>query len=237
MRPRFLNSRLLLHRQILLLYVTRRITDTFQRDIMYCCVQRCIMAAYETINQMRILRQRQLIHNWWHNSHCMTLPSCLDISCLQFPDVFAALGVMLTFQTLDERGKQDVHLPESLDVDQIISQGYELLEEVGGQMHPIAARYRDSLRRMEAKLKTVSAGRAKFLERGPLPTTLPAEEQGRAEYSTNSFPASTDGDYGDSFQQMGQIPVGFGDDFEEIENLFYSTGWYGQGNEWNEMAQ
>ena len=71
MRSRFLNARLVLHRQLLLIYVTRRITDSFQLEIVYCCVQRCIMAAHDIISQMRALHQRTLLHSWWHNSHCM----------------------------------------------------------------------------------------------------------------------------------------------------------------------
>ena len=66
---RFLYCRVLLHRQILLIYVTRRCPEGFQCEIMYPCIRQCITAAHETIYQVQLLSQRRLLHAWWHNSH------------------------------------------------------------------------------------------------------------------------------------------------------------------------
>ena len=67
---RLLSCRLLVHRKVLLTYITHQTTDSFQREIMHCCVRRCIMAAHDTVRQMLQLHQRHLLHSWWHNSHC-----------------------------------------------------------------------------------------------------------------------------------------------------------------------
>jgi hypothetical protein len=68
---RFLNCRLLLHRQILLIYVTRQCLDSFLRQMMYPCIQRCVRAACDTIGQVWMLLERRALHSWWHNAHSM----------------------------------------------------------------------------------------------------------------------------------------------------------------------
>lgn len=147
---------------------------------------------------------------------------------------------MLAFKSLDEPSKQDVRLPKSLDVDEIISHGRELLEEVGGQLHPIATRYVKSLHRMEAKLKTVTASREKVLEAlPPPPPPAPAEEVlAKVEYNLNPFSSNINmnEDFG-QFQQMGgDASMMFVEDFSEIESMFYNTGWFGQ-MEWSDAPQ
>ncbi|OQV06225.1 Fungal Zn2-Cys6 binuclear cluster domain-containing protein [Cladophialophora immunda] len=76
---RYLHARHLIHRQTLLLYITRRVTDPFQREIMLKCVKRCVTAAYDSITQMGSLHHQNKLSSFWHNSHY----------------VFAALGVLL----------------------------------------------------------------------------------------------------------------------------------------------
>jgi hypothetical protein len=199
------------------------------------------MAAHDMISQMRALHQRSLLHSWWHNSHCM----CRIISALSLhntniiADVFAALGVMLAFNSLDEPSKQQVRLPKNLDVNEIIAYGHQLLEEVGGHLHPIAARYVKSLQRMEVKLKTVAASRTKVLEAlPPPPVALHTEEmQPKPEYNAhNLFAGNMNDDFG-QFQQMGgDASMMFVEDFSEIESMFYNTGWFGQV-EWSDAPQ
>lgn len=145
---------------------------------------------------------------------------------------------MLAFQTLDDTSKNDVRLPATINVDQIILEGTELLEEVGGQLHPMASRYLQSLRRMESKLKTLSETRAKILESRPAPVDVPAMElNGRTEGSANSFFGNLEEDFGESFRPMDDPSMVFNEDFSEIEDMFYSTGWFGQMGEWNEPMQ
>ena len=67
---RFLHARHLVHRQTLLLYITHRVTDPFQQDIMRTCVKRCITAAYDSITQVRSLHSQNKVSSSWHNSHC-----------------------------------------------------------------------------------------------------------------------------------------------------------------------
>lgn len=137
---------------------------------------------------------------------------------------------MLAFQTLDEVSKQDVRLPKYIDIDEIVVHGHSLLEEVGGQLHPIAARYLKSLQRMEAKLKMVSTNRAKVFETlPPLPVEEPPLQQQQIDYSMHPFPGTVNEDY--SQFQMGP-PMVFVEDFSEMENMFYNTGWFGQVGEW-----
>ena len=43
-----------------------------------------------------------------------------------------------------------------------------------------------------------------------------------------------DGDFGGSVHQTADTSMWLGEDFSEIENMFYSTGWFGRMGEWNE---
>lgn len=148
---------------------------------------------------------------------------------------------MLAFKSLDESSKQAVRLPLSLDVDEIIEWGKELLEEVGGQLHPIAARYVKSLKRMETKLRAVTASREKVLESLPPPPPPPPPEEvlAKVEYNINPYAGNVNmggGDFG-QFQQVGGDPnMMFVEDFSEIESMFYNTGWFGQV-EWTDAPQ
>lgn len=147
-------------------------------------------------------------------------------------DVFAALGVILAFKTLDEGSQQDVRLPKYINIDEIVMHGNSLLEEVGGQLHPIAARYLKSLQRMEAKLKTVSTNRAKVIESlPPLPADEPPLQQQQIDYSMQPFPGNIPMTEDFTQFQMGQ-PMMFVEDFSEIESMFYNTGWFGQTGDW-----
>lgn len=143
---------------------------------------------------------------------------------------------MLAFNALDEPSKQQVRLPKNLDVNEIIAYGHQLLEEVGGQLHPIAARYVKSLQRMETKLKAVTASRAKVLEAlPPPPPPVPTEEmQPKPDYNAhNLFAGNINNDFS-QFQQIGgDSSMMFVEDFSEIESMFYNTGWFGQ-MEWSD---
>jgi len=147
---------------------------------------------------------------------------------------------MLAFKSLDEPSKHAVRLPKSLDVDEIIAHGNELLEEVGGQLHPIAARYLKSLRRMETKLKTVTASREKVLENLPPPPAPAPQEEVFAKVEYNINPWSNTMQMTDDFGQFQQVgdnsSMMFVEDFNEIESMFYNTGWFGQ-MEWSDAPQ
>ncbi|KIM77707.1 hypothetical protein PILCRDRAFT_825147 [Piloderma croceum F 1598] len=187
---RFLSCWLLVHRQVLLIYITRQITDSFQRKIMHSCARRSIMAAHDTMRQMLQLHQRHLLHLWWHNSH----------------HVFAALGVLLAFQTLDAQSKAEVGLV-SVDVDRVILRGTHLLEEVGDQMHPLVSRYVQSFHQLQSRLRTISTTRAYALTDSiGLPCPAPADSSILLD----------------------------GDDFSDIEDLLYTTDWTSLMADWSE---
>jgi hypothetical protein len=145
--------------------------------------------------------------------------------------VFAALGVVLAFQTLNPQSKEEVALPATVDVDQVILQGRALLEEVGGHLHPLATRYLQSLQKLEGRLRSLSASRVRGGAPDPkiVPVDTPAVDmQGPPEennkngafLATNSV--NTFGGWNGGAESMI-----FDEDFLEIENMFYSTGWGG----------
>lgn len=230
-RSSFLNSRLLIHRQILLIYITRRITDFFQREIMLCCVRRCIMAAYDTITAMQVLYSRSQVNSSWHNSHY----------------VFAALGVMLVFQTLDAQSKANVNLPPGVDVDDVVLRGTEFLDQVGSNMHTMAGKYVQSLRQLQTRLIALSEAKAKDA-RPQMPVMQQGQRQTQAEYPNNFYAgAPTENsmtDFSGPVQPYvnGDSTMMFDYNLAGIENLLYSPGWTGlwdpgmMNNGWNETG-
>jgi hypothetical protein len=100
-----------------------------------------------------------------------------------------------------------------------------------GATWPIEEMPRDDVARfcLAAPRVGYSASRAKILESRPPPVDLPVVElQGRTEGNANSFFGNVDEDFGESFRQMGDSSMVFNEDFSEIEDMFYSTGWFGQ---------
>ena len=197
----------------------RRIEDSFQRDITHTCVRRCVVAAYETISAMQLLRQQGMQNSFWHNSHY----------------VFSAVGVLMVFQTLGNQSTIDVGIPASTNIDRIILDGTILLEEVGAQMHSIATRYAQSLHQLQAKLRTLLLNKTRATQTAqPAPagvaqtTDLLGVEN--VEDTTMSGSMNT---VRDSMPQNAE-PVQFFDfDTTAIDNLFYSPGWTGLFDDWN----
>ncbi|KAL7922734.1 hypothetical protein ACQKWADRAFT_320672 [Trichoderma austrokoningii] len=150
---RFLHIRLLIHRQTLLYYILRRIPDPFQADLAHLCIRRCAIAAYDAIDQVHLLTQKNLLSSSWHNSHY----------------VFTALSVLLVYQHLDPHSRSKVDIPQSLDVDSIIGHGLEHLQRVGGDIHPLASRYVRSFQQLQTRLQaigTLSANAPLLVVRG-----------------------------------------------------------------------
>ncbi|KAH8802542.1 N-terminal binuclear Zn cluster-containing/DNA binding domain-containing protein [Xylogone sp. PMI_703] len=218
---RFLNARLLLHRQILLIYVTCFVKDDFQREVMHCSVRRCIIAAHETVCQVRLLHEKRFFHYWWHHSHF----------------IFAALGVMLAFKMLDPQRKEDARLPDSIDVDQAIIDGKGLLEEVGSHLHPLASRYLQSYQRLEVRLQEMAAERENEVNLPRRPQqgdTQSSDVAGRGESVGDQY-FSPDGDgSGIFYKPTDELTMLLDNDFSEFENIFNGTGWSGLISDWNE---
>ena len=134
---RFLGARQLIHRQLLLVVISRRLEDPFQNELVHLCVGRCVAAAYDTICQMSILQQRSLMRSGWHNSHCKSNQCVADVenNFSRFcTDVFTALCILVAFQTLEPESRAQARLPDTIDVTSVISRGMDILER-SGELH------------------------------------------------------------------------------------------------------
>jgi hypothetical protein len=185
------------------------------------------MAAYDTINQVRILSQRRLLHSWWHNSHSMiNLLDFTSIFGLQYLGVFTALCVMLAFRMLSPQSKAEVGLLDSVDVDQVISQGTDLLQEVGEHCHPLASRYLHWFQKLQMKMPTLMVGKASnTVSNRPNVDAPSLASQGRPEDVHDSFSGDTDSVFVSNERPMDDSLMVSRDDLFELENVFFSTGW------------
>ncbi|OAG36760.1 hypothetical protein AYO21_09033 [Fonsecaea monophora] len=243
---RYLHARHLIHRQTLLLYITRRVTDHFQREIMLKCVKRCVTAAYDSITQMGSLHHQNKLSSFWHNSHY----------------VFAALGVLLVYQTVEPQSKADIALPPNVDVDHAVRMGLELLQRVGGQMHPLASRYVQAIQQLRARLQALPTSRSKAPSREMSSSDrngaqTGAVTSGNANTNQPQVPANAVGyqyPHQAQHQQVvnplypaytqeayhvtageGSLRAGFEDEFANIESMLMdSTGWTGLMDDWSD---
>ena len=198
------------------MYFTRRYQESFQREIMYCCVRRCVMAAHETINSMQLLQQQGRLNSFWHNSHY----------------VFAALGVMIVFHTLDKQSKADIALPPSLNVDKDVAQGTEFLDKIGAQMHSLASRYVQTIRQLHSRLQAMSTNiRATDTATGPTELAC-ANLQRSSDHISNGLLLEGSQVPRSRVQVDGDPTLTFEYDFGDLENLLASPGWTGLMDEW-----
>ncbi|UKZ46669.1 hypothetical protein TrVGV298_000875 [Trichoderma virens] len=181
---RFLHIRLLIHRQTLLYHILRRISDPFQLDLAHLCIRRCVMAAYDAITQVHLLQQHNLLSSSWHNSHY----------------VFTALSVLLVYQHLDPHSRSKIDIPPSSDIDNVIGQGLEHLQRVGGEIHPLASRYVRSFQQLQTRLQaigTLSANAPPLAVRGKQAVSV--KEDGASSYGqARTASSATDSDQSSS---------------------------------------
>jgi len=151
-------------------------------------------------------------------------------------DVFAALGVLLAFRTLDAESKAEVGLV-SVDVDEVILRGTHLLEEVGDQMHPLASRYVQSFHQLQTRLRAISTVRAygdSQSSSNTVPLPSPLSEIHPQYTGSNSNTALTDS-MGLPFPAPADSSIPLGeDDFSNIEDLLYTTNWTSLMADWSE---
>ncbi|KAL2004460.1 hypothetical protein VTN00DRAFT_3489 [Thermoascus crustaceus] len=83
---RYLHIRILLQRQLLLIFTRQHIEDAFLRTVTIAGSQTCISAARQTIRLICTEYHRHLLNSLWYNLHY----------------VFTAMGVLLTLQTMDK---------------------------------------------------------------------------------------------------------------------------------------
>ena len=159
--------------------------------------------------------------------------------------------MLLVYQTIDTPSKAEIGLPSSVDVDQTIRQGIELLSRVGGQIHPLAARYGQSIQQLQARLKVLATSKHRPPSNeahnrhtpisGSSFGSLPAQPQ----FSAIPFQQPP----GLQHQQTGLEPgyayqsaagevalnVDFDSEFANIESMLMdSTGWTGLMNDWSD---
>lgn len=68
--PRYLNLRLLMHRQAFLIFSQQEINEPFQRAVAIASARSCIASARETIRLIYTQYHRRLLNSLWYNLHC-----------------------------------------------------------------------------------------------------------------------------------------------------------------------
>lgn len=66
-RCRYLNLRLLIHRQTFLIFCRHDIDDPFQRAVVIASCKTCVATAREVIE---VIYGRRLFNSLWYNLHC-----------------------------------------------------------------------------------------------------------------------------------------------------------------------
>jgi hypothetical protein len=169
-------------------------------------------------------------------------------------DVFAALGVLLAFQTLDPQSKAEVGIFNSKDIEDTIRGGLDLLEKVGGQMHPIASRYVHAFQQLQEKLRVFSSSSVRGMySNGGTTLRPPPNDQtssidldpergpdvsgGRGENARPTAAYSYIGETNEisrATSREASLMVGFENEFANIENMLLdSTGWTGLMDDWS----
>jgi len=132
---------------------------------------------------------------------------------------------MRAFKLLGPQGKDEIGLLDTLDCDQDISNGTDLLHKVGEQCHPLASRYLHWFQKLERKLLSLSLGRNREAEAGTQPVDMSSRnKQGRAEDASYSF--SNTGNVNETFGMDDSLVVS-NEELSEIENMFFCNfnGW------------
>lgn len=144
---------------------------------------------------------------------------------------------MLAFKTLDRQRKEDVGLPDSIDVDQAISDGKGLLEEVSSHLHPLASRYLQSYQRLEARLQEMASEREReaSFPRRPQTAVQGDDISGQQGYLTGEQNFSPEGEANAIYYRpTDEFSMLLDNDFTEFENIVNGGAWAGFISDWNE---
>lgn len=174
---------------------------------------------------MLLLEERALLRTGWHNSHCKPIPciSLLERVLLtaSHSDIFTALCILVAFQTLNPEAKYAAHLPDSIEVPKVISQGVSFLKRAG-ELHALASRYVEFVHRLQLKLEKFSARRqTQPISRSDESRALPGDLYD----PQNPDVAQGMANVGNSDLDLTQLLMDFGTDFFDIEHLFDSS-WF-----------
>ncbi|OIW26954.1 hypothetical protein CONLIGDRAFT_580431 [Coniochaeta ligniaria NRRL 30616] len=142
---RYLNLRLLTHRQTFLLFCKQDIDDPFQRAVVIASCRACVTIAREVIE---VIHGRRLFNSLWYNLHY----------------VFTSMGVLLSLQTMDKTRLES--LGETRGQDSALELGMEYLK-AASRVSTLAARYVGMLERIRMAPSTDSTStKASQLLRG-----------------------------------------------------------------------
>ncbi|EXJ68443.1 uncharacterized protein A1O5_08235 [Cladophialophora psammophila CBS 110553] len=192
---RFLNVRLLLHRQSFLIFSRQDIEDSFHRDVAIASCNRCILAARETIKLIYAQYRRRLLNSLWYNLHY----------------VFTAIGVLLTLQTM-ERWKLEAL--GQIRTDETLELGMEFLKAASGTS-TLAARYLILLERIQ----TQTSGRET-----PLPGQVSDQGYTTQHQSDNSDPALLSADRTPWQRPQDEAQLNLSSDLFDFDDLLFGTG-------------
>jgi hypothetical protein len=133
---------------------------------------------------------------------------------------------MLAFKMLGPQKKAEVGLLDSVDVDEVISRGTQLLQEVGDHCHPLAAQYFHWFQKLERKLPTLSLGQHSILNDNPSSLAAPsAENQVRLRDLQSAYLGDTNDVFVVDERHIGDDLRISDEQLFEIENMFFSTSW------------
>ncbi|RFU29006.1 hypothetical protein B7463_g7349, partial [Scytalidium lignicola] len=143
---RYLNMRLLLHRQAFLLFLRENIEDEYQRIIAIASARICIQVARETIRVICTQYYRRVLNALTYNLHY----------------VFTAMGVLLTLQSLNGTKLAALNIEPDMET---LEWGMQFLKATSNES-PLAARYVMMLQKMQRRPTDMPTST-------PVPTSLP----------------------------------------------------------------
>jgi hypothetical protein len=125
---RYINLRLLVHRQTFLIFSKHNIEDPFQRAVAIASCRVCISTARQVIEVIHENHHRRMLNSLWYSLHY----------------VFTAMGVLLSLRTMD-KARLDA-IGEGQD-DRALELGMEFLR-AASRISTLAARYMAMLKRI-----------------------------------------------------------------------------------------
>ncbi|KAH8820632.1 fungal-specific transcription factor domain-containing protein [Xylogone sp. PMI_703] len=128
---RYLNMRLLVHRQAFLLFVREDIQDEYQRVIALASARICIQASRQTIRVICTQYHRRVLNALTYNLHY----------------IFTAMGVLLTLQNLEESKFAALNVEPDMEA---LRWGMQFLKDTSNES-PLSARYVIMLQKMQRR--------------------------------------------------------------------------------------
>lgn len=198
MEVRYLQIRILLQRQLLLIFSRQEIEDDFFRTIAIAGSQTCIYAARQTVRMIYSQYRAGLLNSIWYSLHY----------------VFTSMGVLLHVQTMDkERLNMLGHDAEQ----ETLRCGMEFLKTASHTSH-LAARYVSMLERVGSKMgrdrsngSTVREGNIGI---APSQANVVEVSQGPAETESPQFQSNDERQYSSGIDLDGM----------NFDDLLFGTG-------------